>query len=52
MYVCVCVCVQGIKFGTNIFVVSLSVMQNLYRHKRWIVRAKTNRSLENQKRCI
>ena len=32
---------QGIKFGTNNFVVHLSVMQNQYRHKRWIVCAKT-----------
>ena len=32
---------QGIKFGTNDFVVRLSVMQNQYLHKRRIVRTKT-----------
>ena len=32
---------QGIQFGTNDFVVRLSVMQKQYRHKRRIVRAKT-----------
>ena len=40
---------QGIKLSTNDFIGRLSVMQHQYQHKRRIIRAKTNRSLENQK---